>query len=395
MTKSLTQFLEDSANITLAGMQAIVSEEITAKLQPKLHSSKWWKQDRTLITRGGDNKRRFSKRGNVNAGVGVENNDIPDSTLVRSYVEVETVKVNASILLTSEAIDGADFNVVSDDEDALADGMARFHEEKSRDGISGAVQAVSPAKVMTTAAGGFGTSTKSEVAVGSNTFAFDAVPFVHRKVLKIVSSVHSVGGAMTLGTHFFVDFFDGIMKVVSIGAFTYGAGETVTVTYVYSDVTSATSLHVGMHFDEVGTVNQIGWTDLVNSRALIQASDGEPDVIWTDVGGMTDFLKDDKFVAAKWDNASLVVFDGVIGMIAGSKVHASTIQYQGVTFLLKSLDIGWEVVSEALRTRLVELEDRIGDIKVMTQSKYTFAMLRPELVTIVLNAHPFAVFAPA
>jgi hypothetical protein len=339
----------DSDDVVEAGLKPVLTKDIEKLLMPMLKGEQLLGVDNTILSPKPGKIREFRFR--LKRHVPEEFNegaDIPDVTPgapIYDTVDVEPKYFGGREPLTGEALDDADFNVLEDLRQSLAEGMAIIKDRR----VWSVLLDVN--EVLAEDPGFDGMVTEFQLA--------------NAKILEItLTSVTTT--VMT------VDYVRGWVKFSVAPA----AGGHLDYTYTTRDVI------------ESSTTASIGYNDIVNARQSIVAVYGKPDTVVIDPLGAGMLLVDDKFIDAS-AYGSPVMMTGEIGKIAGMNViGADNIPSYLAVILQKGPILGYTVYKRKLFVKTEPIPNRPGDIWVQTWEKSKPAVLRPFLIKVVLNGAP-------
>ena len=400
MVKLFTEFLQVSDIATIGGtpgtpgpsldqhgMVESLSRIIEKELEPLLLFKGVFKEDRQLM-RGGGRERRFPKKKATNAVEYGEGQDVPFNTpgILRSFVQVELTKFGAMEEITAEMIDDGDFPVINDVKESLLDAMARFHDAKALNSIGNAIY-------LTEADG----TEEIVEAVYSDTPG--VFTLANDKILTVIALTHTDGAGtpvlttLVAGTDYVVDYYLGKIETLTSTGLGTGGTNALYIEYGYVDQTSFDYNEASYTKVETAPVDAtlpdlggIGYKDIVLARALVKAKRGMPDSIYMDDTSHPKLVLDDKFLAndGAWADQIGKAAE-FTGTVAGLKLHETTVMFEGCAIILKSKDIGWEVMGKPLTTRMEIIPGRVGDQRLMVEQRNAFAIVRPELICFVFN----------
>ena len=412
--ETLPKFDETTSQLDAMGQTPSLQRTLTIALEPMLRMRRWFVADRGKPTTG---SRSYPVIGQLTASFFAENDDVPSlGPIPMSNVTITQTKFGGEIPVTGETRRFSDIPYMTMVRRVLLAAMNRFHEAKGRDAMFNAE--VDLTGTMAAADDDFGTSTKSEAAAGSNTFATEAAPFEHRRVLLVTKVTYDPAGAITgpiilfdsdpaapvLGTtDFNIDYHDGIIELTSgglndIGGVTNTTPARVDIEYIFSNRRPGTdeSDFSNAHYVDVATDGTLAWEDAVRARRLVKGADGDANVLWTDPTKMEDLLNDTQFVTGGSGMAEKTVMEGAIDRVGGLNAFESTVQFDevAIVFMAGQNGIGWESIGSDLITRTYIPDSRVDDQRIAAQILNAFAVTRPEVITIILNAQANANKAP-
>ena len=186
--------------------------------------------------------------------------------------------------------------------------------------------------------------------------------------------------AQTLGTHYFCDFYRGAIEFV-----TAPGAHQPTISYLHSTRTYAL---------EANTIKKFQRNDIVDCGTEIDLnSKGELDTTVIHHRQLGDLKKDSQFVdynRAGPDSAQVRV-RGKVGDIAGTQVLKSQVFYEGIAFVCqKGKRLAWKVWKKNTVVKVVEQEDKAGDVKIKTWQRSKPGMADEKFCVLVFNCHRYA-----
>jgi len=399
---NVPHFDETTTQLTGMGQTPSLQRILTIALEPMLRMRQWFTPDRETPTGG---QRNYPVVGQLAVSAFGENVDVPSlGAIPMSYVQITQTKFGGQILVTGETRRFSDIPYMRAVRRVLLAGMARYHEAKGRDALLNATSVTGAS--MAAAAATWGTSTKVEVAAGSNTFAFDAAPFAHRRCLQVSNVVYdplgAITGPITLDTtDYSIDYFEGVIQLNAggtndIGGVTNTLPARVDLDYVYVDETPGANEadFSNAHLIEAATAGTLAWADIVAARGQIRGADGDANVLWTDPDKGVDLLNDTQFVTGGAGMAEKTVMDGAIARVGGLNLFESTVQYAGIAVAFMAREIGYESIGSELQTRTYVPDDRVDDQQLAVQMLNAYAVTRPEVISVIFNANDNSAAVP-
>lgn len=359
----MEDFAFDAADVTAYGIQKVISRDILRELEPMLVGEEVVYHDRKMVGKEGQKRLIRKKAAGGDAINFTEGQDVPaeNPKAAPSTVEVEPLKFGHSEVVFEESIDDMDLDAVIDVEKDLADGMARKSDSDIWTVACGTTQIVNEA--MTAGDG----STKR--------FALD-----HHPILQM-DSVTVAAAPKVLGTDYYCDFYRGAIEFV-VAPVNLAA---VVSSYLYSTRT---------YYLEANTIKKFQRNDIVDGGTEIDLnSKGELDTTVIHHRQLGDLKKDSQFVdynRAGPDSAQTRV-RGKVGDIAGTQVLKSQVFYEGVAFVCqKGKRLIWKVWKKNTIVKVVEQEDKAGDVKIKTWQRSRPGVADEKFCVLIFNCHRYA-----
>ena len=354
-------FTFDETDVTNSGIQKLITKDIIHEIEPMLVGLQILEIDTKLVGRDG-RIRTFRTAAPVSDAIDFNaGDDVPAVTTPEVFATKDAIptKFGHSEVVLEDAIDAMDIDAVVETEHALALGMAR--KSDSRVWLEVLQATVATAEVLTNGDG----STKR--------FALD-----HPHVLSITSvTVNAV--AKTLGTDFYCDFFRGALEFKVAP----GGGLAIRCTYLWT---------ANLNILEATNIKTLSRDDVVDAKTKIKnTSRGKADTCVCNENEMNDLEKDEKFTDASRYGSADVLMNGEIGKTANIKFIVSDRMYEGIAFVCqKGKRLGYYVYKKKPVAKVVELQDKSGDLKIKTWEKSIPKLVNEQFGTIVCNCHQYA-----
>jgi len=383
--KKYEEFTQEISDLDASGLQKLLTKEIIKALEPKLVARQLLAEDAKLVGTGG-HTRTFRKRTSVNAFAFAEGADIAaiSPEIVYSTIDVKPSNFGAGETITGDAIDAADFNIINDTKEAIADAMARRADERCLFGthsvtdFEGIVGVKVIEDISLSGTNWDGTINEKQLEYGMDrTGAF-------KKGLVKVMEVKFSNAVLTPGVDYQIDFYKGWIKMIPTPDAAM-SGAQLSLKYEITDkqvvdVTSATVMD---------------YNAIVDARGKIVAKQGQPTTLLIHPNEQVDLLKDEKFIDASRYGAREPILNGEIGLLAGLRVLVSTQQYQGVGLVVeKGARMGYYVIKKRLTTKVDKLEKKANDIFIGVWEKSFIGIINDDLIAVITNAQTEAYHKP-
>ncbi len=290
-----------------------------------------------------------------------ESVDIPDISVTPRWdnFDVTPSYFGGGDEITGQAIDDADFDLIKEQLEGIADAMAIKGDARAWNEILNAALVVDEA-----IAGG---GVDFDLAHGTTSGGPDEA------ILGVVSITTT-----TVGVTFELDYRKGHIQ------FSADPGATI-ITYVWSDE---------RQYVLAVTDAEVSYNDLVNLRTAGRKQFISYDTLVADEETEGMLLKDDRFIHAT-AMGDRVIMNGQIGKAAGMDVLTTDTTYDAVPIaLLKGPKFGTMVYKRKMNTRTDKLQKRPDDVWVQAWEKSYPAVIRPLWMRILINAQEFAFTYP-
>ena len=380
--KRYEEFTWNGTQITNAGLQNVVTQELIWDLEPMLVGKQILGEDTTMVGKSGKVRslRKSEKYDDSSSMDFSEGGDVPNgSTPTASTVDVTPSKFGIKETITEDAIEEDDLDTIQVVRTGLLRAMARRADTRVWNAVFDPTAVVEGPASTTVNANltGDGSTKKFSLTQGQydETETIQSTP----TVLLYVTSISVAGTDVTLGSAVTVDMYNGRIEFASPPA----SGAAIIVTYGYTSRPNQVDANTKGAFTPR--------TDGRNAKIKINSDNGDPDtiVLHTDEAG--DMLTDDTFTLANEYGSRDGLLNGEIGRFIGLNVLKSQQMYTGVALVCRrGNDFGRYVYKIKPRSKVQEIQAKSGDIYLMMWEKSGIGIVEEDLMAVITNMQTYA-----
>lgn len=355
--KEYEEFVMDAAEVAKTGIKPLLDSIIYKLMLPQMVAVQLLGEDNSLVNAADDVKTLRREKTRMVAVDLSEGTDVTDISVADRWenFDVTTTKFGGGEEITEEAIDNADFDVVKEELQGIADAMAIKADSRVWEELLD--YTLITAEVI---AGG---ATEFDLAHGDNTVTGEAI--------YAVTNV-----TVTNPTTWELDYLNGHIK------FAIDPGAS-TISYYYGSTARG--------YVRAATAGTVSYNDIINMRTSLRKVlvKGERTVV-TDAESEGQLLKDDKFLDAS-AYGDKVVLNGEIGKISGMRVVTTDTLFDNLpVVLIRGDNLGKVVYKKKLSTKVQQLEKRTDDVWIQAWQKSFPGIVRPTWIRVLINAQIYA-----
>ena len=338
----------DSAEVLKTGITTQLDRVINKLMQPKMVLVQLLGE--VTVAKGHDTHTLRREIARMVAEDFNEDADIPDIGIADRWdtIVVTPAYFGGGNALTGQAIGDADFDLVRDQLQGIADAMAIKADARVLEEL------LQTAVVTAEAIAGGGT--EFDLAHGENSDPGSAI--------LAVTDVSTTNPAT-----WELDYLNGHIK------FSVDPGAS-TIDYIWSD---------GLTYQRAATPGVVSYNDLVNMKTNLRSEFVTADSLVVDKNSEGALLKDDKFIHAT-QMGDRVIMRGQIGMASGMDVLSNDTTYDDVPFVcLRGDRLGKVVYKEKTTSRIDTPDKRPNDRWVQAWQKSNPGITRPNWIVVLIN----------
>lgn len=339
-----------SAEVLKSGINEILDRVIHKLAQPMIITEQLLGEDTKLMEGGGKIRRLRKEKTRISMQDFNEDADIPDVGVADrwEYDDFTPTYFGGGEPLTGQAIGDADFDLLQEELEAFAEGMAIRKDARAWAEILNTTIVIDEA-----------------IAGGATEFDLAKGPLTADAILAVTDVT------VTNATTWQLDYLRGHIK------FAIDPGAS-TISYIYA----TDRLYI-----EAGTPGDIGWNDIVNMMTGHRAQFVSPDTIVFDPFSESLLLKDDKFLEATFLDVKAILNGSIGRKVAGADIIRTDTLYDNVPVtLIRGPKFGYTIYKKKMQAKTIDLDKRPDDQWIQTWEKSIVGILRANYIRVLINA---------